>query len=252
MNILIFGGTTEGRLLAQALSAQKIPAAVSVATPLGAEELGHLPGITPLVGRKTAPEMRALLSGYDRCVDATHPYAQEASRNIRAACSAAGVPLRRLVRRESRCSLPPDSVQVDSASQAAAFLAQRQGPILLTTGAKELPAFDALDRERLFPRVLPVEESIRACRQAGIPARNIIALHGPFSQKLNEALLEQYRIRFLVTKESGAAGGFREKAAAAQAAGVSLVVIRRPAEEGGALEDILAWLSQEGRPAPAP
>lgn len=53
MKILIFGGTTEGRLLAQALSRQGLPAAVSVATPLGAQELSGLPGITPLVGRKT-------------------------------------------------------------------------------------------------------------------------------------------------------------------------------------------------------
>ena len=42
--ILIFGGTTEGRLLAQALSRRGVPAAVSVATELGAEELSGLPG----------------------------------------------------------------------------------------------------------------------------------------------------------------------------------------------------------------
>lgn len=83
MKILIFGGTTEGRLLAQALSQRGLPATVSVATPLGAQELSGLPGITPLVGRKTAQEMAELLKSFDRCVDATHPYAVEASRNIR-------------------------------------------------------------------------------------------------------------------------------------------------------------------------
>ena len=97
--ILIFGGTTEGRLLAQALARRGVPAAVSVATVLGAEELSGLPGITPLVGRRTAEEMAALLSGYDKCVDATHPYAREVSANIRSACRSAGVPLRRLLRR---------------------------------------------------------------------------------------------------------------------------------------------------------
>ena len=75
MKILIFGGTTEGRLLAQALSQRGLPATVSVATPLGAQELSDLPGITPLVGRKTAQEMAELLKSFDRCVDATHPYA---------------------------------------------------------------------------------------------------------------------------------------------------------------------------------
>ena len=239
--ILIFGGTTEGRLLAQALSRRGVSAAVSVATKLGAEELSGLPGITPLVGRRTAEEMAALLSGYDKCVDATHPYAREVSANIRSACRSAGVPLRRLLRRES--PLPPDSVRVDSAGAAAALLAGREGNILLATGAKELPAFAPLDQSRLFPRVLPAEESLLACRRAGIPPKNIIAMHGPFSQKLNEALLEQFHIRWLVTKDGGAAGGFPEKAAAAQSAGAALVVIRRPAETGEDLPSILAWLT---------
>ena len=122
--ILIFGGTTEGRLLAQALSQRGVPAAVSVATELGAEELSGLPGITPLVGRRTAEEMAALLSGYDKCVDATHPYAREVSANIRSACRSAGVPLRRLLRRESQ--LPPGSILAGSPEEAAQFL-QVQG-----------------------------------------------------------------------------------------------------------------------------
>ena len=246
MGILIFGGTTEGRLLAQALSRQHIPAVVSVATRLGAEELAGLPGITPLAGRKTEEEMVRLLAGCGKCVDATHPYAQEVSRTIAAACQTAGVPLRRLLRRES--ALPPDSLQMDSPEAAAGFLQAQEGNILLATGAKELPAFAPLDRDRLFPRVLPAAESLLACRRAGIPAKNIIAMHGPFSRKLNEALLEQFHIRWLVTKDGGAAGGFPEKAAAAQSAGASLVVIRRPAETGEDLRQILDWLLQGDSP----
>ena len=69
MRVLIFGGTTEGRLLARELSRRGLPAWVSVATPLGAEELTGLPGITPLVGRKTEGEMAALLRGFSQCVD---------------------------------------------------------------------------------------------------------------------------------------------------------------------------------------
>ena len=199
--ILIFGGTTEGRLLAQALSQRGVPAAVSVATVLGSEELSGLPGITPLVGRKTAQEMATLLSGYDKCVDATHPYAQEVSANIRSACRTAGVPLRRLLRRSSE--LPPDSVLAGSPEEAAQFLQSREGNVLLAIGAKGVSAFSGLDPERLYPRVLPVEESLSACRRAGIPTKNIIAMHGPFSQTLNEAILEQYRIRWMVTKDGG-------------------------------------------------
>ena len=240
MNLLIFGGTTEGRLLARELSRRNIPAAVSVATELGAEELSGLLGITPLVGRKTGEEMARLLAGYDKCVDATHPYAREASANIRSACQAAGVPLRRLLRRES--GVPFDGLRVDSPKEAARFLQAREGNILLAIGAKGLPAFAGIDPGRLYPRVLPVQESLSACRRAGIPTKNIIALHGPFSQKLNKALLEQYRIRWMVTKDGGSAGGFAEKVSAAQNTGVSVVVIGRPEENGEDLDSVLAWV----------
>ena len=231
--MLIFGGTTEGRRLARALSAMGHQVWVSVATPLGAEELAGLEDVSVLVGRRSGGEMDALLSrGFHRCVDATHPYAVQATREIGAACARAGVPLRRLLRPEG-------------GGEAARLLAGREGNILLATGAKELPAFAALEPARLFPRVLPSEESVAACRRAGIPSRNIIALYGPFTQRLNEALMEQYHIRFLVTKDGGEAGGFREKAAAALAAGVELVVIRRPRDRGEGLEDILAWFQAD-------
>ena len=161
--LLIFGGTTEGRLLAQALSQRGVSAAVSVATELGAEELSGLPGITPLVGRKTAEEMAVLLAGFDKCVDATHPYAREVSKNIRSACRSAGVPLRRLLRRESQ--LPPGSILAGSPEEAAQFLQGQEGNILLAIGAKKLSAFSGLDPARLYPRVLPVEESLSACRR---------------------------------------------------------------------------------------
>ena len=239
MSILIFGGTTEGRLLARELSRRGLPAWVSVATPLGAEELTGLPGITPLVGRKTEGEMAALLRGFSQCVDATHPYAAEVSANIRDACAETGVPLRRLLRDPGGSFT---GIRVDSPEEAASFLAKQMGNILLAIGAKGLPAFSGLDSVRLYPRVLPVEESLAACRRAGIPTRNIIAMHGPFSRALNAAILEQYRIRWMVTKDGGAAGGFGEKLAAARDAGAELVVIGRPKETGDGQEDVLAWL----------
>ena len=55
----------------------------------------------------------------------------------------------------------------------------------------------------------------------------------------NRALLEQFSIRFLVTKDGGAAGGFAEKAQAAADTGVQLIVIRRPAETGETADQIL-------------
>ena len=89
-------------------------------------------------------------------------------------------------------------------------------------------------------RVLPTREGIAACEAAGVPHRNIIAMQGPFSYALNCALIEQFSIRYLVTKDGGAVGGFTEKAQAAQDAGAQLIVVRRPAENGQTAAQILA------------
>ena len=237
MRAVVFSGTTEGRIFSKELAALGADVLVSVATPLGAEEQGSLSGITVHCGRLTPDEMAALVQGADLCVDATHPYAVDATRNIRTACRTAGVEYHRLLREES--PLPAGSMVFATATHAAAFLAGCSGNVLLTTGAKELAAFAALSPERLFPRVLPTREGIAACEAAHIPHKNIIAMQGPFSYALNRALLEQFHIRFLVTKDGGAAGGFAEKAQAAQDTGAQLIVLRRPAEQGETAEQIL-------------
>ena len=146
--------------------------------------------------------------------------------------------LLRLLRDKSE--IPAGAAVFSSAPEAAARLQAASGNILLTTGAKELKAFASLGGARLYPRVLPSHESLAACEAAGVPRSNILALQGPFSRELNEALIRQYRIRFLVTKDGGRAGGFEEKAAATAATGVQLVLIRRPEEDGLDYETVLA------------
>ena len=237
MKIVVFSGTTEGRLFSCQLAAQGAEVLVSVATPLGAEEQGRLQGVTVHCGRLTPEEMTTLLQGAALCVDATHPYAVDATKNIRSACKTACIEYHRLLRAES--PLPVGSMVFQSAAHAAEFLANTCGNLLLATGAKELSAFSGIEPARLFPRVLPTPEGIAACEAAHIPHKNIIAMQGPFSYALNRALLEQFHIRFLVTKDGGAAGGFAEKAQAAQDTGAQLIVLRRPAEQGETAEQIL-------------
>lgn len=237
MKLVIFSGTTEGREFSRAAAALGAAVTVCVATDLGAEEQGSAPGVTVHAGRLDADEMEALLRNAALCVDATHPYATEATHNIRAAAGMAGVEYHRLLRRASE--LPAGSVVLPGAGEAAAYLADKAGRILLTTGAKELPAFAALDPARLYPRVLPTLAGITACEAAGVPHRNIIAMQGPFTLGLNVALMRQFEIDYLVTKDGGAQGGFAEKAEAAAQCGAQLIVLRRPDEQGETAETIL-------------
>ena len=188
MNVVVFSGTTEGRELSRQLAALGIEVTVSVATPLGQEEQGSTPGVTVRCGRLLPDEMAALLGDAALCIDATHPYAVEATKNIKAAAEKAGVEYLRLLRPAS--PLPENCLVFESAKQAAEALAAKEGNLLLATGAKELAQFAAIPPERLYPRVLPTLESIAACEAANIPHRNIIAMQGPFSFALNQAMME--------------------------------------------------------------
>ena len=230
MKAVVFSGTTEGRRFSKKLAALGAEVTVCVATPLGAEEQGEMAGITVHAGRLQPDAMAALLAGADLCIDATHPYAVDATKNIRVAAAQAGVEYHRLLRAQS--PLPEGCAVFETAAQAAEYLARQSGNVLLATGAKELSAFASLDPARLYPRVLPTPEGIAACEAAQIPHRNIIAMQGPFSLALNVALMEQFHIQYLVTKDGGAAGGFAEKVQAAAKTGAQLVVLRRPPEVG--------------------
>ena len=100
--LLIFGGTTEGRELAEFCVHSGIPAAVSVATAYGAALLPD--GVEVLCGRLDAAQIGALLNerGFRLVIDATHPYAREASANIRIACEPDHIPDWRLLALETQ------------------------------------------------------------------------------------------------------------------------------------------------------
>ena len=226
--ILIFSGTTEGRQLADILDASGICADVCVATGYGHEVMTEGQYRNIYTGRLTEEEMKEFMQkgDYAAIVDATHPYAVVVSSNIRQASAQAGLPYYRLRRTLQSAGDDSDVIYVKSQQECVRALEQTSGNILLTTGSKELHCYCENEtlRERLFVRVLPGTESIEICHKNGILGRQIIAMQGPFSEEMNLALLHQYQIRYMVTKESGASGGFSEKINAAKKAGGSVFV----------------------------
>ena len=233
--ICIFGGTTEGRKLAEFLSGQPCDVMVCVATDYGQTLLPEAEHVSISARRLPVGEIVSLLTEkrFDLVIDATHPYAQSITKSIARACRETGTLRWRLLRSASGVS--SEHTYVETVSDAAAFLAGTEGNILLTTGSKELAKFSQLPgfSERVWARVLPLQSSLDACAQAGLPASHIFAMQGPFSEAMNTAMLRSIGAQYLVTKDGGAPGGFEEKEAAAKSAGARLVVIGRPPEEEG-------------------
>lgn len=229
--VLVFAGTTEGRELAELLADSNIKCSVCVATDY-ALELMNDKRLDVHCGRLTEEEMEVLMRDgkFDVVVDATHPYAQIVSQNVRQAADKESISLIRL--RRSTESAEEGFVSFKTHEECSAWLSFQTGNILLTTGSKDLGSYAKNEtiKNRLFVRVLPGEESIRLCTANGITGRQIIAMQGPFSAQMNECILREYSIDWMVTKISGHAGGFEEKVEAAKKAGVGVCAILPPSE----------------------
>ena len=262
-SVMIFGGTSEGRELAEYAEAHHIPVLVSVVSGYGESLLRESDLVQVHTGALDEAAMRQFLreAAPKLVLDATHPYARVVTEQVAALCRELAIPYQRILRRsETEKAAGQDSMPVfvvDSVSEAAACLKQDGRPVLLTTGSKELEAFagDPVLRERIFARVLPDSQVLKKCEDLGLHGTHVIAMQGPFSVELNCALLRTVQAGWLVTKEAGKRGGFAEKMEAARQCGVSVVVIRRPVqEEGISVEEAraqmdafrTAWLPENG------
>ncbi|HJD46931.1 MAG TPA: precorrin-6A reductase [Candidatus Mediterraneibacter norfolkensis] len=246
--ILIFAGTTEGRKLAEYASEHDINCYVSTATEYGKSILGNLKGIECISGRMDETEIEDFVKDHDirLVIDATHPFAVEVTKNIRAACLTADTQYIRCLREGGKKSdvcedgEEENIVITGSVQEAVEYLRHTQGNILIATGSKELHLYTAIEgyEKRCFARVLSTREAVEESVRLGFKGRNLIAMQGPFSAEMNVALLHQTEATYFVSKESGKAGGFEEKVKAARETGAVLVVVGRPEEEGETLGDV--------------
>jgi precorrin-6A/cobalt-precorrin-6A reductase len=69
---------------------------------------------------------------------------------------------------------------------------------------------------------------MEACRLAGIDEQWIISGRGPFSKEDNLEVIRKFDIGVLVTKDSGIAGGVKDKLDAARLENCRVVIVRRP------------------------
>ena len=233
--VLIFGGTTEGRIIAKKLALRGAQVTVSTATSEGASELSGI-SCGVITGRLESFEMENVMKDFDTVVDATHPYAVEVTKNIKEACQHAGKKYIRIVRKTSSAG---EGIVFNGQDEAAEYLKDKDGNIMLTTGSSALSSYKNIDALRLFPRVLPTVKALEECGKLNIPVKNIIAMEGPFTEEINAAVIRQFNIKFVVTKDGGPEGGFPEKAAAAAACGAQLIVVGRAPEEGLTAEEFL-------------
>lgn len=243
MKALVFAGTTEGREAALMLARTGISVTAFTATDYGHEVLdGAADGLQNLTVesvRLSEEQIRELLLGEapdTLVIDATHPYAAQVTANIRRACMDAQKSYIRIVRKSTFAG-EPAGVTVLADAQAVTQWANREEnikkKILLTTGSKDLRIYTEIEsyRDRVWPRILPDMDSLRIATELGYKKSNIICMQGPFSTEMNIAMIKSVGADVLVTKDTGATGGFDSKLEAALSSGIEAVVIGRPSDQ---------------------
>lgn len=229
--VLVVGGTSDARALCQQLDAAGVAYTLSVATPTGKQLAGDIKGQVRC-GRLEQAQMVNWLkaNGTRWVIDASHPYAEAVSRNILEACAQAGVLLSRYQRPDQLSDLTHPLLYTVRSITGACEVAKRFGErVLLTTGSKDLAQWRAgLAEKTLLVRVLPVPEVIAQCADLGFSVGEIFALCGPFSAEFNAAFYRHCQADVVITKASGAEGGYQEKVQPCLDAGIPCIVITRP------------------------
>ncbi len=229
--ILILAGTSEGRQAAIGLEKEGRKVMAATATAYGGELLEKdfrgeissrpldLEAMTELINRRNITKV----------IDATHPFAEEVSKNAREACSRAGIEYERLEREGSDIKTGEGVITARDTEEAVQIASGHAGNIFLTVGSSKLEHYTrSLDPQKLIVRILPVKASLEKCLDLGIPPKNIIAMQGPFDEEINRLLCRRYRAGLVITKDSGPAGGVAEKLSAAQALDIPVILISRP------------------------
>lgn len=227
--ILVMSGTVNGNKIIKRLK-NKFKIVATTTTNYGAN-LAKNSGADEVISRPLdKDDLVELINKKDVkvLIDATHPFAKEATKNAIDACEKTGI---RYIRfeRPSINYKHPNVIYVDSFDEAGEIAAKIDGKVMHLAGVSTLPKIvKYLDNNKLVVRVLPWPDSIKKCLKLGIPPKNIVAMYGVFSKKLNMALIEEYEAEAIITKDSGKEGGLKNKVDAALELDTKVIIVKRP------------------------
>ncbi|WP_425831939.1 cobalt-precorrin-6A reductase [Streptomyces fractus] len=237
-HVLILGGTTEARRLAEALhpyvrvTSSLAGRVAAPRLPVGEVRIGGFGGADGL-----ARWVRE--HAVDAVIDATHPFAETISFNAARAAATAHVPLLAL-RRPGWVPGPGDDWREVASLEEAARVVSGAGRVFLTTGRMGLAAFAGVDDAHFLVR------SVDAPEPPFPPRMEVLLDRGPFTLDGERAVLADHAIDVLVTKDSGGTAT-SPKLIAAREVGVPVVVVRRPPVPDGVpvattVESATQWL----------
>ena len=240
-HILLLGGSSEARLLAQALTLRQIPYTLWLSeAPRGA---AILPQVPRLCRFDTAQGMQQEIgqSGFTAIVDASHVFDARVTEQGCAAASALGLPYLRVARPAWDVFAQPSwhSARDDAAANAMIAAGAR---VFCATGWDSLPDYAGFRGE-----VLMLRQTRRHRRAAPYPFVELVFGDPPFDTAQETTLFSELKVDVLVCRNLGGEAS-RAKLDAATVLGLDVILIDRPAPPAGVavvgdIETALEWVA---------
>jgi precorrin-6A/cobalt-precorrin-6A reductase len=223
MRVLILGGTSEARLLAQRLAGR-----VGLAVTLSLAGRTAAPAQQPVPVRSGGFGGAAGLADYltreriDILIDATHPYAGRISANAAAAARATGVRFVALRRPPWIESAGDRWIEVDNLADAVRALGPAPRRVFAPLGRNDLTALmQAPQHFYLIRSVDPIDPPLR------LPHAFYLTGRGPLPEADEITLMRAHGVDVIIAKNSGGDATYG-KIAAARGLGVPVIMLRRP------------------------
>ncbi len=214
-HLWLLSGTGDGPLLAKRLLFKGWKVTVSVVSsqaaipyaslPLQNLHIGALEGAAGI--KAFMKKAKAIHCGFDWVIDATHPFAQVISSNLKTVCQETKQPL---IRFERDCQTSEQAILIKHHQDLLTFDLKGQR-LLFAIGTKFLS--DAVDfaskaGATVFARILPNVDSISKALSCNIPSNHLAILkplEGKFSGEYEAALCRFWGITGIVSRQSGGA-----------------------------------------------
>ncbi|MDO3431711.1 cobalt-precorrin-6A reductase [Rhizobium sp. CBN3] len=222
LRILILGGTSEARLLAEALAARDdCDILLSLAGRTEKPAVQPVPVRIGGFGGAMALAEFLKAGSYGLLIDATHPFAERISKNAAFAAEAAAIAAIAL-RRPGWQRLPGDRWrEAQSIPAAIAALGQSPRHVFLATGRQGAHHAEVAPQHHYLIRsVDPVERPLRLANVEYILDR------GPFTLESECTLLRRHHIDVIIAKNSGGTATYA-KIEAARLLGIEVMMVAR-------------------------
>jgi precorrin-6A/cobalt-precorrin-6A reductase len=237
MRVIVMAGTSDAVRIIEKLHKQEDIEVIATTTTTHGRDLAISAGADEvLVGRLGVDEIVDLIeiNQINLLIDATHPFAADASLNAIKSTYKAKIPYIRFERPSTKIPDHENIFEVSSFEEAALktmelMKEKTNSKIMHLAGVSTLSQMiQKISPHSIIVRVLPMIYSIQKCLDYGIPNSNIIAMQGTFSKEFNKALMKEYEVEVVVSKESGESGGTSAKIEAAIELGIPIVIVKRP------------------------